>query len=175
MTVEKLKQIQMVLLDVDGVLTAGEIIYGDNGEQFKIFNVKDGLGIRMLKAAGIGVGIITGRKGGALQHRCQNLGIDLVFDGIRDKTKILDKIVAQTGIAADRMAFVGDDLPDLAVMKKVGLAVAVADAHEMVQQTAHITTRLPGGRGAVREICDAILKAQNQWASITEKLFHVNH
>ena len=174
MTADQLIDIQLVLLDVDGVLTAGEIIYGDNGEQLKIFNVKDGLGIRMLKAAGIGVGIVTGRKGGALQHRCRNLGIDLVFDGVRDKTKTLDDIVARTGIAADHIAFIGDDLPDLPVMKRVGLAVAVADAHESVRQAAHIITRLPGGRGAVREISDAILKAQNQWTTIVEKLFHVD-
>lgn len=174
MTADQLIDIQLVLLDVDGVLTAGEIIYGDNGEQLKIFNVKDGLGIRMLKAAGIGVGIVTGRTGGALQHRCRNLGIDLVFDGVRDKTKTLDDIVGRTGIAADHIAFIGDDLPDLPVMKRVGLAVAVADAHESVRQAAHIITRLPGGRGAVREISDAILKAQNKWTTIVEKLFHVD-
>jgi 3-deoxy-D-manno-octulosonate 8-phosphate phosphatase (KDO 8-P phosphatase) len=175
MTLDKLKEIQLVILDVDGVLTAGEIIYSDKGEQIKVFNVKDGLGIRMLKAAGIDVGIITGRTGGALKHRCRNLGIDLVFDGIRNKTEILDEIMAQTGIAAEQMAFIGDDLPDLAVMKRVGLAVAVADAHETVRQSAHIVTRLPGGRGAVREICDAILQAQGRWTSIMEKLFHVDH
>lgn len=173
MTLEKLKKIQLVLLDVDGVLTAGEIIYSDNGEQLKVFNVKDGLGIRMLNAAGISVGIITGRTGGALQHRCRNLGIDLVFDGIRDKTAILDEIAAQTGISTEHMAFIGDDLPDLAVMRKVGLAVAVADAHETVRQSAHIVTRLPGGRGAVREICDAILQAQGRWKSVMKELFHV--
>ena len=174
MTADRLKHIRLVLLDVDGVLTAGEIIYSDSGEQLKIFNVKDGLGIRMLKAAGVGVGIVTGRTGGALQHRCRNLGIDLVFEGIRDKTKTLDDIVDRTGIAAEHMAFVGDDLPDLAIMKRVGLAVAVADAHESVRRAAHITTRLPGGQGAVREISEAILKAQNQWETITEKLFHVD-
>ena len=89
MVLERLKQVQMLLLDVDGVLTAGEIIYGDSGEQFKVFNVKDGLGIRMLKAADIRVGIVTGRGGSALRHRCANLGIDLVFEGVRDKAQSL--------------------------------------------------------------------------------------
>ena len=173
MTLEKLKKIRLLLLDVDGVLTAGEIIYNDTGDQLKVFNVKDGLGIRMLKAAGIQVGIITGRTGGALQHRCANLGIDLVFDGIRDKVKTLETIATQTQIEPEEMAFVGDDLPDLAVMKKVGLAIAVADAVELVRQAAHIITTRPGGQGAVREVCETILQAQGHWQSVIEKLFHV--
>lgn len=172
MTLEKLKAIRLVLLDVDGVLTAGEIIYGDSGEQFKIFNAKDGVGIRMLMAAGIQVGIITGRSGQALRHRCTNLGIDLVFDGTRDKAAALQKVLEQTGIAADSAAFVGDDLPDLAVMRRVGLAVAVGDAHESVRGVAHLVTRAKGGRGAVREVCDAILKAQGCWDDLVQKLFH---
>ena len=161
----------MVLLDVDGVLTAGEIIYSDSGEQIKIFNVKDGIGIRLLKEAGIKVGIITGRKGKALKHRCDNLGIDLIFDGIRDKKKALDDINAKTGIPFKAMAFVGDDLPDLPVMKKVGLAVAVGDANEMVKHHAHMTTMAHGGKGAVREISEAILKAQGLWDGIIHRLF----
>lgn len=169
---ERLKQIRMVLLDADGVLTAGEIIYGDSGEQFKIFNAKDGVGIRMLKAAGIQVGIVTGRSGEALRHRCTNLGIDLIFDGIRNKVQSLDEALARTGISAAATAFVGDDLPDLAIMKKVGLAVAVADAHETVRDVAHLITRANGGRGAVREVCDAILKAQGRWDELVQKLFH---
>ncbi|MBI5064425.1 MAG: HAD-IIIA family hydrolase [Desulfatitalea sp.] len=172
MNLERLKQVQMVLLDVDGVLTAGEIIYGDSGEQFKIFNAKDGVGIRMLKAAGIHVGIVTGRSGEALRHRCTNLGIDLLFDAVRNKVQALDQILARTGLTAAATAFVGDDLPDLAIMKKVGLAVAVADAHEAVRDVAHLITRANGGRGAVREVCDTILKAQGRWDELVQKLFH---
>jgi 3-deoxy-D-manno-octulosonate 8-phosphate phosphatase (KDO 8-P phosphatase) len=171
MTENRLKQIEMVLLDVDGVLTAGEIIYSDSGEQIKIFNVKDGIGIRLLKEAGIKVGIITGRKGKALKHRCDNLGIELVFDGIRDKGKALDEIKAKTDIPFKAMAFVGDDLPDLPVMKKVGLAVAVGDANEMVKHHAHITTVAQGGKGAVREISEAILKEQGLWDGIIDRFF----
>ena len=172
MIAERFKQIQMVLLDVDGVLTAGEIIYGDSGEQFKIFDVKDGVGIRMLKAAGIHVGIVTGRSGAALRHRCTNLGIDLIFDGVRNKVQALDQALARTGVTAAATAFVGDDLPDLAIMKKVGLAVAVADAHEAVQGVAHLITRARGGHGAVREVSDAVLKAQGRWDELIQKLFH---
>lgn len=172
MVTERLKQVQMVLLDVDGVLTAGEIIYGDSGEQFKVFNVKDGLGIRMLKAADIQVGIVTGRGGSALRHRCANLGIDLVFEGVRDKAQALAQATERTGIAAEATAFIGDDLLDLSIMKRVGLAVAVADAHAMVRAIAHLTTRAAGGRGAVREVCEAILKAQGRWDTILQKLFN---
>lgn len=171
MTENRLKRIQMVLLDVDGVLTSGEIIYSDSGEQIKIFNVKDGLGIRLLKEAGIRVGIITGRSGKALQHRCENLGIDLIFDGVRDKEKVLDDIHAETGIPYEAMAFIGDDLPDLPVMKKVGLAVAVGDASETVRQHAHMTTRAHGGKGAVREVSEAVLVARGLWDDLIQRLF----
>jgi 3-deoxy-D-manno-octulosonate 8-phosphate phosphatase (KDO 8-P phosphatase) len=173
MTDAQMKQVRLVLLDVDGVLTAGEIIYDDTGRQIKIFNVKDGLGIRLLKEAGIGVGIITGRKGQALQHRCENLGIDLIFDGVFQKNKALKKISTSTGIDIAAMAFVGDDLPDLPVMKQVGLAVAVGDAHEIVRQQAHVVPQAPGGRGAVREISEAILKAQGKWDDLIGRLFNV--
>lgn len=172
MITERLKKIRMVLLDVDGVLTAGEIIYGDHGEQYKIFNVKDGLGIRMLKEAGLDVGIVTGRTGDALRHRCRNLGIDLIFDGIQDKSQALAQATERTGIAPEATAFIGDDLPDLTIMKQVGLAVAVADAHEMVRAAAHLTTWAAGGRGAVREVSEAILKAQERWDQLIKKLFN---
>ncbi|MDA8141918.1 MAG: HAD-IIIA family hydrolase [Desulfobacteraceae bacterium] len=172
MIAERLKRIQMVLMDVDGVLTAGEIIYGDSGEQYKIFDVKDGLGIRLLKEAGCRVGIVTGRSGEALRHRCRNLGIEMLFDGVRNKSQVLVQATAQTGIAPEATAFIGDDLPDLAIMKHVGLAVAVADAHDMVRSAAHLTTKAPGGRGAVRELCEAILKAQGRWDHLIQTLFN---
>ena len=168
----RIKKIQMLLLDVDGVLTSGEIIYSDSGEETKIFDVKDGVGIRMLREAGLLVGIITGRKGAALRHRCQNLGIETVFEGVRDKAKLLDRIVSQNKVPLNALAFIGDDLPDLAIMKKVGLAVAVADAHELIRQNAHLITRARGGRGAVREICETILKAQGKWEALIKRLFH---
>jgi 3-deoxy-D-manno-octulosonate 8-phosphate phosphatase (KDO 8-P phosphatase) len=171
MTENRLKQIRLVLLDVDGVLTSGDIIYSDSGEQIKIFDVKDGLGIRLLKEAGIEVGIITGRRGKALQHRCDNLGIDLIFDGIRNKAQALHDIQAETGIPIEAMAFVGDDLPDLPAMKKVGLAVAVGDAVSLVREEAHMVTHTGGGKGAVREVSEAILKAQGLWDDLIERLF----
>jgi 3-deoxy-D-manno-octulosonate 8-phosphate phosphatase (KDO 8-P phosphatase) len=168
---EQLKSIQILLLDVDGVLTQGDIIYNDTGEQIKRFNVRDGVGIRMLKKAGIQVGIITGRTAGALRHRCENLGLDLVFEGVHDKAAVLEQICANTGVPAAAMAFMGDDLPDLSIMKKVGVPIAVADAHEMVRDAARLVTNAAGGRGAVREISEAILKAQGKWDALVRRLF----
>ena len=163
---EKLKHIRLLLLDVDGVLTDGSIVYDDRGGEIKRFNVKDGLGVRLLMQAGIQVGIITGRSSAALRHRCDNLGIKHLYDGVRDKTVALQDILKQTGISADQTAFMGDDLPDLAIMEHVGLAVTVADAPFEMTSAADITTTAPGGHGAVREICETILKTQGHWDRI---------
>ncbi len=163
---EKLKHIQLLLLDVDGVLTDGSIIYNDDGSETKIFNAKDGLGLRLVMSAGIEIGIVTGRKSKALRHRCDDLGIRYLFDGVGDKAKMLTEIVTQTGIGPEQAAFVGDDLPDLPLMKQVGLTIAVADAHGIIRQNADWTTKAPGGRGAVREICEALLKAKGLWDEI---------
>lgn len=169
MILNKLKDIKLVILDVDGVLTDGGIIYNDNGVETKIFNVKDGLGIRLLMEAGIKLCIATGRRSKALDTRCKNLGIEYIFDGVTDKTTILDLILDQTGVSASEVAFIGDDLPDLALMKKVGLSIAVADAHKTLLENADMVTSAKGGNGAVREVCEAILKAQGFWESILER------
>ena len=164
-----LSSIQMVLLDVDGVLTDGRIIYGDSGEEIKPFHVKDGFGIRMLMDAGLQVGIVTGRRSEALMHRCRNLGITLVFDGIRNKAAALEEICRATGCPADQVAFIGDDLPDIPIMTRVGYAVAVADAHEVVMRHADMVTRAPGGQGAVREFCELLLNARGLWEDILSR------
>jgi 3-deoxy-D-manno-octulosonate 8-phosphate phosphatase (KDO 8-P phosphatase) len=158
-----LENIKLLVLDVDGVLTDGRLTYTDSGEQVKSFLSRDGLGIRMLMDNGIQVGIITGRTSGALIHRCRNLGIDLVFDGIQNKADAMDQAAQQTGIDLSEMAFMGDDLIDLPAMARAGVAVAVADAVEEVRSRADIVTGANGGQGAVREICEAILKARGLW------------
>jgi len=163
---KELKRIRLLLLDVDGVLTDGGIIYDDNNVEIKMFNVKDGLGLRLLMDSGIQVGIVTGRVSSSLKHRCKNLGITTIFDGIHDKAEALEKIMNQTGVNAEEIAFVGDDLPDIPIMKRVGLSVAVADAHENVRENADMLTSAKGGRGAVREICEALLKAGGKWEEI---------
>jgi 3-deoxy-D-manno-octulosonate 8-phosphate phosphatase (KDO 8-P phosphatase) len=169
MDINKLKRIKLLLLDVDGVLTDGSIIYNDNGTETKVFNVNDGLGIRLLMEAGLKVGIVTGRTSKALYHRCNNLGISLVFDGVNEKTSVLELISEQTGLLADEIAFVGDDLLDLPLLRRVGLSITVADAHEAVIENVDMTTSAKGGAGAVREICEAILKAQGLWNKILER------
>ena len=166
MTLDKLKRIKLLLLDVDGVLTDGSVIYHDTGAETKVFHIRDGLGIRMLMDAGIEVGIVTGRTSRALRHRCDNLGISLIFDRVRDKTGVLEVISKQKGVGAEHIAFVGDDLVDIPLMKRVGLSVAVADAHETVVEHADMVTDAQGGAGAVREVCEAILKAQGLWEKV---------
>ncbi|MBW1840377.1 MAG: HAD-IIIA family hydrolase [Deltaproteobacteria bacterium] len=166
---EKLKNIQLLLLDVDGVLTDGSIVYNHDGMETKVFNAKDGLGIRLLMNAGIAVCIVTGRRSKALQHRCKNLGIEHVFEGVRDKVGIIDSILDLTGVSLGETAFVGDDLVDLSLMRIVGLSIAVADAHETVLENAEMVTSAKGGAGAVREVCEAILKARDLWEAILER------
>ena len=169
MVINKLKNIKLLILDVDGVLTDGGIIYNDNNLETKVFNVKDGLGIRLLMQAGIKLCIATGRSSKALNHRCENLGIVHIFDNVKDKAAILDLMLDQAGVSATEAAFIGDDLPDLALMKHVGLSIAVADAHETVREQADMVTAAKGGSGAVREVCEAILKAQGTWEKILER------
>ncbi len=171
MTDARLQQISLILLDVDGVLTTGQVIYDDNGQETKVFNVRDGLGIRMLKEAGIEVGIVTGRRSKALVHRCKNLGIDLLKDGVRDKAAALATILEETGTPAANTAFVGDDLPDLPIMRRVGVPIAVNDAHEQVKKAAVWTTQANGGCGAVREISEHVLKVKGAWKPLIQRLF----
>jgi len=156
----KLKGIKLLALDVDGVLTNGAITYDERGGEIKTFNVKDGLGIRMLIDAGIQVCIVTGRSSGALKHRCRDLGIKLIFEGINEKADIMETLLAKTGLDADQIAFMGDDLPDIGLMHCVGLAIAVKDACAEVKAQADFTTSATGGNGAVREVCEALLRAQ---------------
>lgn len=160
---DRLAAIQVLAMDVDGVLTDGAIIYSDAGEEIKAFSVKDGLGIRLLLESDIPVCLITGRSSRALHHRCKNLGISMVYDGISDKKSILSKVCRDTGFPPEVIAFVGDDLPDLAMKGSVGFFIAVADAHEVLRERADWVTRAPGGKGAIREVCDAILKAKGLW------------
>jgi len=167
---EILASIKLLLLDVDGVLTTGQVVYTDSGEEIKAFSVKDGLGLRMAMDRGIQVGIVTGRSSGALLHRCRNLGIKLVFDNVRDKAAKLPEITKKTGIAARHMAFVGDDLPDIPLMRRVGLAIAVADASKEVIAAADVLTAAKGGRGAVRETCEKLLKARGDWESTITRI-----
>lgn len=169
MVSDRLKYIKLLILDVDGVLTDGGIVYSDNGSETKVFNVKDGLGIKLLMEAGIHLGVITGRRSKALSDRCKELGVDLIYDGVANKADALNRILERTGFSVEEVACIGDDLPDLALMKRTGLSIAVADAHATLRENADMITSAKGGRGAVREVCEAILKAKGLWESILER------
>jgi 3-deoxy-D-manno-octulosonate 8-phosphate phosphatase (KDO 8-P phosphatase) len=164
----RLKQIKLLLLDVDGVLTDGMIIYNDSNVETKMFHVKDGFGIRLLMDFGIQVGIVTGRSSSSVNHRCKNLGITIIFDGIRNKAQALENIMQQTGRTSQEIAFIGDDFPDLPIMNRVGLPIAVADAHEHVREQAAFVTSSNGGKGAIREVSEAILKAKGLWNNVLD-------
>jgi 3-deoxy-D-manno-octulosonate 8-phosphate phosphatase (KDO 8-P phosphatase) len=166
---DKFNQIKVLLLDVDGVLTDGSLYYDGKGVEIKVFNVKDGLGLRLLLQTGIQVGIITSRRSAALRERCRDLGITYIFDGVKNKAAVLDDIMALTKASAAEIAFMGDDLVDLPIMRAVGLPIAVADAHESVRQAAYLTTTAKGGRGAVREICETMLKVKGVWEDILRR------
>jgi 3-deoxy-D-manno-octulosonate 8-phosphate phosphatase (KDO 8-P phosphatase) len=166
MNATHLAEIRLLLLDVDGVLTDGRIVYADEGGESKSFHVRDGLGLRLLMENGIRVGLVTGRSSRALRHRCRDMGITLVFEGIREKADMLEAIARETGIGAAQTAFVGDDLLDIPIMRRVGLGVAVADAHPAVRSCAAMITHARGGYGAVREVCEALLEARGLWQDI---------
>jgi len=167
----RLKKIRLLLLDVDGVMTDGRIIFDSNGVESKFFNVKDGHGIKMLQRAGIEVGIISGRESKVVANRATELGIERVFQKATDKLSPYLRILADTGFSDDEAAFIGDDLIDIPVLKRVGFAAAPADAVAEVLPYAHFVTRNPGGWGAVREISDMLLRAQGKWDELTARYF----
>jgi len=149
--------IRMLVLDVDGVMTDGRLYFGPRGEALKQFHVRDGVGIKQVAAAGIQVAVISGRKSKMVAVRCRELGVRHVRQGAKDKLAELDKLCRKLKIQPSACACVGDDLPDIALMGKVSLAFAVADAHPEARHAAHLVTKLPGGHGAVREVCDYLL------------------
>lgn len=152
-------RIKLLLLDVDGVLTDGSIIYLPDGIETKSFSTRDGLGLRLLQNAGVAVGIITARTSEVVTRRAENLGITMLYQGAGAKLEVYEKILATSGLAPDQIAYMGDDWLDLPVMIRVGMAAAVADAAPEVREIAHYVTGSPGGHGAVREVCDLIIEA----------------
>jgi 3-deoxy-D-manno-octulosonate 8-phosphate phosphatase (KDO 8-P phosphatase) len=159
---QRARQIRLVIFDVDGVLTDGSLFLGDDGQEYKAFNSKDGHGMKMLQASGIGIAIITGRRSEVVRIRMQSLGIEHVFQGIEDKAEAYQRLKQQLGLDDTHIAYVGDDVVDLPVMTRVGLAISVADAHPLVRQHAHWSTSLGGGRGAAREVCELLMDAQDK-------------
>ncbi|MCK4621592.1 MAG: HAD-IIIA family hydrolase [Desulfuromonadales bacterium] len=168
---EKLAKIRLLLLDVDGVLTDGRIIYDNQGNELKAFDVKDGHGLKLLQRAGIKVGIITGRKSDVVARRAAELGIEILYQQALSKLEPYRKILADQGLSDEQVAYVGDDIVDLPILRRVGFSATVADALPDVLPLVDYVTVRSGGRGAVREICDLLLKVCGQWQGLTDRYF----
>ena len=166
---DKLKNIRLLLLDVDGVLTDGSIIYDGNGLETKCFNVRDGHGIKMLQRHGIEVGIITGRTSIVVDIRAKELGIDLVYQGALKKLESYNDVKERTGLDDSQIAYMGDDVIDVPVLRRVGFAAVPVDALPEVRAVAHYVSSCRGGRGAVREVCEMILKGRGVWNEIVAR------
>ena len=157
---ERAAQIKLVIFDVDGVLTDGSLFLGDDGLEYKAFNSRDGHGMKMLQKSGVIVAIITGRTSKVVDYRMKSLGIEHVYQGQHDKRIAFTELLEKLNLSTDEVAYVGDDVVDLPVMSKVGLAIAVQDAHSMVLKHAHWQTPSCGGRGAGRDVCEMLMEAR---------------
>lgn len=172
---EKLKKIKILMLDVDGVMTDGRVIMDDDGRQLKNFNVRDGHGLKMIQRYGIDVVILTGRKSEVVNHRAKDLGIKEVYQGALDKKEVFEKILKKNDLTADFVAYMGDDVIDIPVLRQVGFSAAPADAEDVVKKSVDYVTEKKGGNGAVRELCEIILQAQGKWPEIAEKYEFVEY
>jgi 3-deoxy-D-manno-octulosonate 8-phosphate phosphatase (KDO 8-P phosphatase) len=163
---KKIKNIKLLILDVDGVLTNGEIILDSQGNEIKIFNVHDGFGIVLFQRAGLKTAILSVRSAGAVTARAKDLNITKVCQDAAPKFGVDQQILRELNLEDSQVCFIGDDLPDLEVLKKVGVAVTVPEASSEVKKVAHYVTKRQGGCGAVREVIELILKTQGQWTKI---------
>lgn len=167
----KAKSIKLILMDCDGVLTDGQIILLPDGEEIKNFYVLDGQGISLAKEANLKIGIISGRRSKVLTRRSEELKIDFLLDKIHNKLAAYKTLITELNLDKSQVAFIGDDLPDLPVMQQVGLAIAVKNAVTEVKTIAHLVTKRKGGKGAVREAIEFILKAQESWDSLIAQYY----
>lgn len=168
---DRAKRIKLLILDVDGVMTDGKIVLDGNGTEIKSFNVRDGHGIKMAQRAGMAIAIITGRESKVVDLRAKELGITEVYQKSHDKLATYTELLKKLGLKEDETAFVGDDIVDLPVMKRVGVSIAVADAEPYVKDMASMVTVRNGGEGAVREVIDWLLRAKGEWEGVTAKYF----
>ena len=168
---KRLGKIRLLLLDVDGVMTDGRIVYDNHGVETKAFDVKDGHGLKLLQRAGIKIGIITGRQSEVVRFRAKELGIEILHQGAKDKLVPYLEILQDLQLSEEEVAYMGDDVVDLPILRRVGFAATVADAVEEVKPLVHYVTDRRGGRGAVREVCDLILKETGAWRNVTDRYF----
>ncbi len=157
---QRAQNIKLAIFDVDGVLTDGRLYFLTDGSEFKTFNTLDGHGIKMLMKTGVGTAIITGRTTPVVERRARDLGIQHLYQGREDKLAVLDELLSELGLHYEQVAYLGDDLPDLPVIRRVGLGMAVASGDPFVREHAHGVTRARGGEGAAREFCELIMRAQ---------------
>ena len=162
-------RVRLLLLDCDGVLTDGRITPVEGGEELKSFHTRDGHGLVMLHRAGLRSGIISGRRSRLVELRAADLGVSFVRQGVHDKVGAFESLLSEAGVEPSQAAYVGDDVVDIPLMRRCALAVAVADATEDTRAAAHYVTRLPGGFGAAREVCELILKAQGRWDELMKR------
>lgn len=161
---QRARAIRMIVFDVDGVLTDGSLFYDNQGQEYKAFNSRDGHGIKMLRASSVETGIITGRTSQIVLHRARNLGIGHIYQGAEDKLEALQNLLQETGLTPQQIAYMGDDVVDLPVLNRCGLAITVPDAPAEVKARSHVITLAGAGRGAAREACELIMRAQGTWA-----------
>ena len=164
-----ISNISLLILDVDGVLTDGGIIRDDTGQQIKRFHVRDGAGIVLWRRIGRDVAIITGKESAVVSHRAEELGIQHVYQNVGNKLEAYDQVKDELGISDSQIAYIGDDLPDLPVMRRVAAPIAVADAVEEVRAVAKYTTKYPGGYGAVRDAIEFLCKEMGLWQQVLDR------
>ncbi|MCB1762561.1 MAG: 3-deoxy-manno-octulosonate-8-phosphatase KdsC [Gammaproteobacteria bacterium] len=162
-------RIKLVIFDVDGVLTDGSLYLGDDGQEYKAFNSKDGLGMKLLQQFGIKIGIITARTSRVVALRMQSLGIVHLYQGQQHKLPAFEDLQQKLRLDPEQIAYVGDDVVDLPIMRRVGLAISVRDAHKLAIEHSHWSTQAPGGRGAAREVCELLLEAQGGLSTVLEQ------
>ncbi|CAD6872932.1 3-deoxy-manno-octulosonate-8-phosphatase KdsC [Methylomonas fluvii] len=162
------KQLKLLILDVDGVLTDGRLFFDDNGKEYKCFHARDGHGIKLLRQTGVEVAVISGRKSNSVGLRMQSLGVELVYQGQENKRAAFAEILQRLALTPEQVGYIGDDILDLPVMRQVGFAVAVQDANFVLKNYAHWQTQAAGGLGAVREVCDLIMQVQGNFDSVLQ-------
>ena len=158
--IARAERVRLAVFDVDGVLTDGRLLLGDNGVEYKAFFTRDGHGMKMLRSTGVELAVLTGRRSRVVAERMASLGLVHVYQGYDEKLPVFEELLGELALEPEQAAYVGDDVVDLPVMRRAGLAIAVADAHPMVREHAHWCTHSVGGRGAVREVCELIMTAQ---------------
>ncbi len=171
--IKRARKIKLIMMDVDGVLTDGRIIFSSRGEELKCFNAQDGCGMVLAHRAGLKTAFITGRNSLILKRRAKEHSVNEIFQDVSDKIEVFHKLLKKYKLNPEEIAFLGDDLVDIKVMKRSGLAVAVADAVLEVKKIAHYVTRRNGGKGAIREVIDLIIKAQGKWEEVTKSYYEM--